>query len=169
MLASLIVVAWLLGGSPPQAGPHDGSGSQQDAPAITGLQARLFQNKKGDWSEDILAPGHRGTWNRVAGPAASTATLIVVEISGPPGGTYTGYFGPQSKYMVRLVAAPASGRGKPLLGQTQGIPVLSDEGKVYVPFLVHQTGCAPLRVTARLLGRTPGKPMEGSLNFACGE
>ena len=51
-------------------------------PAISGMRAHLFQNKKGEWSEDILAPQCGGLWNSIAGPNAANATLVIVEVSG---------------------------------------------------------------------------------------
>ena len=44
-----------------------------------------------------------------------------------------------------------------------------DRGKVFVPFLVYQSGCAQVRLTATIVGAVPGKPLERSLDFACGE
>ena len=53
------------------------------------MRAHLFQNKRGVISEDVLAkPG--GLANTIAGPDSANAALIVVEVSGAPGGTYTG-------------------------------------------------------------------------------
>jgi len=146
-----------------------GGNSQGSAPEISGMRAHLFQNKSAQLSQDILDPKYGGSWNIIAGPNSANATLVVVEVSGPPGGTYTGYFGPRTKYMVHLVAQELGRRPKALLDRTDAIPVLNDNGKVYVAFLVHPSGCAPVRLTATIVGARPSKPLERSLNFACGE
>jgi hypothetical protein len=151
----------------PVAGQASGAVAPSDGPTISGMRARLFRNKTGEWSEDILAPGYSGSWNSIAGPNAANATLVVVEVSGPPGGTFTGYFGPQTKYRVRLVAR--EGARKVLLDQAQTIPILNDQGRVSLAFLVHQAGCTPVRLTASIVGARPSKPLQRSLNFACGE
>ena len=150
------------------------SGPARDAPAsgapnVSSMRAHLFQNKSGQLSQDILDPKYGGSWNAIAGPNASDATLVVVEVSGSPGGTYTGFFGPKTKYAVRLVAREGGRRPKLLLDATRAIPVLNDDGKVYVAFFLNQGGCAPVRLTATTVGVGAGKPLERSLNFACGE
>jgi hypothetical protein len=154
---------------PPAIGAQTPAPSRAGSgPTISGVHAYLFHNKSGKVSDvDILGPTEPALWNTVAGADAAKSTLIVVEVSGPPSGTFTGYFGPETKYMVRLVAR--EGRTKLLLDQRQVIPVLSEQGKVSLAFLVHQSGCVPVRLTASLVGLRPGKPVERSLDFACGE
>ena len=138
------------------------------APTISAVRAHLFHNKSGKLSDvDLLGPTEPALWNTIAGPDAAKSTLVVIEVSGPPSGTFTGYFGPDTKYMVRLVAR--EGGAKVLLDQRQVIPVLSADGKVSLAFLLHQSGCRPVRLTASLVGLRPGKPVERSLDFACGE
>ena len=138
-------------------------------PAISGIRAHLFQNKTATLSDDVSNPKSAGLWNSIAGPNAANAVLVVVEVSGPPGGTYTGHFGPHTKYLVRLVAQETGRAPRRLLDQSQTIPVLSDRGQVYLGFLIHQDGCAPVRLTATIVGQHAGKPFGTSLSFACGE
>ena len=148
------------------------SGSTGDgaaAPAVGSMQAHLVQYKTGQLSDDALDPKNAGQWNSIAGPNASNATLVFVEVTGAPGGTYTGFFGPKTKYMVRLVARETGKSPKVLLDVTRPIPVLDDRGRTLVPFLVYQGGCAPVRLTATIVGATSGKPLDRSLAFACGE
>lgn len=138
-------------------------------PTISGVRAHLFQNKTATLSDDVTDPKSAGLWNSIAGPNAANAVLVVVEVSGPPGGTYTGHFGLHTKYMVRLVAQETGLTPRRLLDQSQTIPVLSDRGKIYLGFLIHQGGCAPVRLTATIIGPHAAKPLETSLSFACGE
>ena len=169
MIALALVIAFSL---VPHCGAAQTAGGspQVNAPAIGGMRAHLFQNKSAKFSdEDVLDPAYGGSWNTIAGPGAANATLVIVEVTGAPGGTYTGYFGPQSKYMVRFVAREGGAKPKALIDETRAIPVLNDAGKVYLAFLVHQGGCAPVRLTATIVGANAGKPLERSLNFACGE
>jgi len=138
-----------------------------DTPAISGVCAHLFQNKKGGWSEDVLAPQYGGSWNSIAGASAANATLVVVELSGAPGQAYANFASSGSKYAVRLVAR--EGRRKLLLDQTQTMPVLNDDGRVSLAFLLHQGGCVPVELTASIVGPRAPPPVQRSLNFACGE
>jgi hypothetical protein len=145
------------------------TGRAGNVPAISGMRAHLFQNKTGELSEDVLDTARKGSWNSIAGPNAANATLIVVEISGPSGGTFTGHFGPQTKSSVRLVARETGRTPRLLLDNVQVVPILTDQGKGYLAFLVHQSGCAPVRLTATIVGLGAGKAPERALNFACGE
>ncbi len=167
LIASLALAATSACAPSVVAGQAPGASTDGNVPAISGMRAHLFRNKTGEWSDDIFSPKHGGLWNSIAGPNSANATLVVVEVAGPPGGTYTGYFGPETKYGVRLVAR--EGLRKLLLDRTQTIPVLNDQGKVRLAFLLHQSGCAPVRLTASVVGARPSKPVERSLNFACGE
>ena len=94
---------------------------------------------------------------------------MILEVSGAPGGTYTGFFGPETKFSVRLVAQEPKRQPMSLLDRTQAIPVLNEQGKGYIPFLLYQSGCAPVRLTASVVGRQPSRPLERTLPFACGE
>src|SRR6185503_6040529 len=109
-------------------------------------------------------PQYRGGWNTVAGPNAANATVIVVEISGVPPEAA------RSKYAVKLVARETGRSVKLLLTSTQPVPLSNDQGKAYLPFLIHQTGCSAVQLTATLMtGQKPGKPIERTLTFSCGE
>ena len=140
-----------------------------DAPVISGMRAQLFEYKNAALSEDVLDPKFPGSWNSVAGPKAANATLVVVEVSGPAGGTFNGFFGPDTKYLVHLTAREGGKTPKLLLQASEVVPVLSTDGKAYLPFLVRQGGCAPVVLTAQLTGAQVGKPVERTLRFACGE
>ena len=116
----------------------------------------------------MLDPKFPGSWNSVAGPKAANATLVVVQVSGPAGGTFNGFFGPDTKY--RSPTAREGGKTPSLLPEaSEVVPVLSTDGKAYLPFLVRQGGCAPVVLTAQITGAQAGKPVERTLRFACGE
>jgi hypothetical protein len=138
------------------------------APAISQVRVHLFQNKTAAWSDDILDPKFGELWNTIAGPGASNAALVIIEVSGTAGATYSGFFGPSTKYAVRLVARDV-GRTAKAIDQSQTIPVLNDQGKGYLAFMFHQDGCKPVRLSATIVGLRAGKPVEKSLDFACGE
>jgi hypothetical protein len=137
-------------------------------PAISGMRAYLFHNKSGALSdEDILGPSKPALWNTVAGPDAAASTLVVIEVSGPAGAAFNGSVSPETRYVVRLVAREEP--GKVLLDQRQVIPVLGEEGKVSLAFLLHQNGCVPVRLTASIVGRRSAPSLQRSVYFACGE
>jgi hypothetical protein len=102
-------------------------------------------------------------WNTIIGGGqgggASSATLVVVEVSGQPGS----YAGESS---VELVVR---GEKKEVLRRRQSLDVLSSKGKGYVGFWLYDTGCDPLRVSAKLTGKTKSNPVEIEIPFRCGE
>lgn len=146
-----------------RAAERTGERDRQAPVTISGVHARLFENRSAEWSADLLAPDAAGPWNTVA---TANATLIVVEVSGPPGGTFNGFFGPRTRYAVRLVATE---RRRTLLDARQTLPVLNDQGKVSLVFLVHQGGCAPVHLAVSIDGAGHAPRWEGTLPFACGE
>jgi hypothetical protein len=141
--------------------------SAASAPVIRTMRAQLFLNKKGAWSNDVLAAGAADLRNSGAGPDASNTTLVVVEVGGQAGANYTGSLGTGTKYSVRLVAR--EGRDKTLLDQTQRIPVLDARGTVHLPFLLRQGGCSAVVLRASIVGAVASKPVERTLTFTCGE
>jgi len=168
-MKTLLLVATLTLAVPVASCAQTPAGTEPvDAPALSGMRAHLFENKTSKLSDDVLDAKDPGLWNIVAGARSANAALVVVEVSGPSGGTYTGHFGARTKYQVRLVATE-KGRARRLLDQSQVIPVLSAEGKVYLGFLIHPGGCAPVRLSASIVGPRASPRIEKSLNFACGE
>ena len=140
---------------------------QASGPTLSGMRAHLFENKTAQLSEDILDPKYRGAWNTIAGPNAANATLVIVEVSdvGPAAGAGRGGV---AKPAVHLVARETGRQPRTLVDRTQPIPGPNDQRKAFVPFLVYQGGCDPVRLTATLVGGR-GNPLERTLAFACGE
>ena len=145
---------------------RDRSGDTR-VPRVAAIRARLFLNKSSGWSDDMLASGAADLRNSNAGPDASNATLVIVEVSGEPGGNYTGYFGAATKYAVRLVAR--EGGAKSLLDESQLLPVLNAQGSIHLAFLLHQGGCEPVTLRVSVVGAVTGPPIERTLAFTCGE
>ncbi len=139
-------------------------------PSITALRAHLLENKTGRLSADILAAPAPGLWNSIAGPHAASSALVVVEINGQPSGAYSGRAGGLPGYRVRLVAIER-GRVRALLDAQQALPVLGEDGKVHVGFLIRPGGCAAIQLTATLIGpqAASAKPRRATVPMACGE
>jgi hypothetical protein len=168
VVKTLLLLAVLTALAPTTACTQASRTATRTVPKVLRVRAYLFENKTAKWSDDVLDPMYAGLINTVAGSDASNATLVVVQLSGEPGGTYTGHFGPDTKYVVRLVAREAE-RSAPLIDQSQVIPVLNAEGQVTVAFLLHQDGCKSIRLSATVVGIETSKPVEQSLNFICRE
>ena len=141
----------------------------RSGPTVAGMRVHLFRNKSATLSEDVLARDQQDLVNTKAGPESTNAALVVVEVAGPPGGTYTGFFGPKTHFRVRLVAQEQGRKPSRLLDQMQTIPVLDDKGRVFLGFWLMPGGCAPVVLTATIAELPSAKPMQKTLDYACGE
>ena len=139
--------------------------SQSVAPyQITDVRVHLFYSREGTFSGNLVGtPNMNSLWNTVIGAGqgggASSATLVVVEVSGKPGS----YAGESS------VDLSVRGEKKENLHRRQRLDVLSAKGKGYTGFWLYDTGCEPLRVSAKLDGKTKSGPVNIEIPFRCGE
>jgi hypothetical protein len=139
--------------------------SQSVAPyQITDVRVQLFYSREGTFSGNLVGtPNMNSLWNTVIGAGqgggASSATLVVVEVSGQPN-SYAG------KSSVDLAVR---GEKKEVLHRRQRLDVLSGKGKGYIGFWLYDTGCEPLRVSAKLVGKTKSSPVNVEIPFRCGE
>ena len=141
------------------------SGGQPNVPyQITDVRVHLFYSREGTFSANLVGTRNMNSlWNTIIGAGqaggASSATLVVVEVSGQPGS-----YGGESS--VELVVR---GTKKEILRRRQSLDVLSDKGKGYVGFWLYETGCEPLRTSAKLVGKTKSNPVSVEIPFRCGE
>lgn len=141
-----------------------------DAPTINEIRAHPFESKTGRMSSDLLAGPRTGLWNSYTGPQASSATLFVVAVQGRPGGAYTGQRDALPRYRLRLVVTEGP-RQRRLLDSQQVLPILGDDGKAFIPFLVTPGGCEAVHISATLIGpkNQASAPKSATLAMACGE
>ncbi len=135
----------------------------QSAPPyeITDIRGHLFYSETGTFSPTVI--GRTDLWNTIIGEGgsggASTAALIVIEVSGKPESFATG----------RRVRLTVSDDQKEIFRQDQAVSSLSAQGHAYVAFWLYDTGCAPLRLSAVLLGQPNRRQRPAKIPFACGE
>lgn len=142
--------------------------SAPPAPKVSALRLHLFENKSGHLSDNLLASPDPGLWNSIAGPHAASSAMVVVEVSGQPSAAYNGRAGGLPRYTVRLNASER-GRSRPLLDQQQPLPVLGENGKVYVAFMILPSGCTAVQLVASLVGPNAAPPVRAAVPMACGE
>lgn len=134
------------------------------APKITAIRAQLFYDATGTFSQDILAQKDLALWNTVIGEgsagAASTSTFVTVEISGrnlPVGAT-----------KVEITAT--GNKSRLIQRKVIGVDIYDERTKFVAPLWLHDTGCEPNKITARLIGASgAGSVMTKTIPFACGE
>lgn len=131
---------------------------------ITGIQAKLFYDSNGTFSRDVMAAPAFTFWNTVIGEgdaeAPSSATLVLVEVSGPGGTAGEG---------ARKVSLTVTAGKKVMLNRTSAIGLFTTEGKFYAAFWIYDTGCQPLKLTAKITGQSPVASKTATIPFACGE
>jgi hypothetical protein len=130
---------------------------------ISALRAQLFYSDRGTFSRDVLADTALALWNTPIGEGngggPSSSTLVVVEVSGAP----------ESYEADRSVELTAMAESRLLLRRTLPISGLNDRGRGYAGFLVYDTGCTPVRLSARIVGQTPAATRTAIIPFDCGE
>lgn len=131
---------------------------------IAAIQAKLFYDSNGTFSRDVLAAPKFTFWNTVIGEgdaeAPSSATLVVVEVQGEGGTAGDG---------ARKVNLTVTAGRRVLLNRTNSIGLFTTGGKFYAAFWVYDTGCQPLKLTAKIVGQMPALSKTATVPFACGE
>jgi hypothetical protein len=132
---------------------------------ITAIKALLFYDGTGTFSRDVLTKPDFSFWNTIIGEGdaegPSNSTLVLVEVTGSPS--------PNDPSPSRGVAFTATGGGKVLLKKTTHIGLFGDGGKFYAAFLLHDTGCQPIKLSARIIGQAQPSSVVKTIPFACGE
>ncbi|HEV2914035.1 MAG TPA: hypothetical protein VGX92_12205 [Pyrinomonadaceae bacterium] len=126
---------------------------------IKSMQARLFMSRDGSLGEDLFASDEaRILWN-IGVHYSSDSVLVIVEIAGPPD---------EREPYRRLALTATSGR-RVLLNGSVPIYNFFDDARYHAAFIVHGTGCEPVKLTARILGQRKPATMTRLINFQCGE
>lgn len=128
---------------------------------ISRVQARIFYNNTGAFSEDAIG-GNVDLWNSPFD--ASYSTLVIVELEGLPG------------YLKNNIRVELAARYVPFYREKGGIIVRqielirngSENGKSYAAFWLKNTGCNPVHLSARIVGRGQKRVRE-TISFGCGE
>jgi hypothetical protein len=130
------------------------------------MRAQLFYSDRGTFSRNILPePGSPPfeLFNVITGEGSAEgyaeATLVVVEVTGEP--RAASEFG-------RSVELTATVDGRVTLRQTVGLGSLSERGRFFAPFWLYDTGCRPVHLSARIVGRgQPSTPLRAEIPFLC--
>lgn len=141
------------------------SGFAQTNPTrIKAIRAQLFYEATGKFSEDLFSQKELSLWNTVIGEGssggASSSTLVTVEVTGknvPIGST-----------KVEVTATDDKNRqlGKKVIE----VSIYDARTIFYAPFWLYDTGCIPIKLSARLIGKGANAVIvRKTIPFACGE
>ncbi len=130
---------------------------------ITAVRAQLFYDTNGTFSSDVFAKKDFAFWNTIIGEGdaefPSSSTFVTVEVSGT-----------NNKGDLPRVELTATGnRGKLLIKKMIDVDLLG-RTQFYAPFWLYSTGCEPIILSAKLIGKNvSAKPLVKKIPFACGE
>ena len=144
----------------------EAAGKRTPPPApykITAIKALLFYDGTATFSRDVLAKPDFTFWNTVIGEGdaegPSSSTLVVVEVSGSSSDVSS----------TRQIEFTAIASGRVVLKRTTDIGLFGNGGKFYAAFWLYDTGCLPIKVSARILGQRQSSSLGKTIPFACGE
>lgn len=130
---------------------------------ISDLRAQLFFSDRGTFSDDLLKRKELVLWNTIIGAGdaggPSSATLIVVEVSGRPNSYPKG----------RKVELAVRTARKEVFRRRLDVGVLGPDGHAYVAFWLYDTGCESLEISTALLGQVESTRRVATIPFQCGE
>jgi hypothetical protein len=133
----------------------------QNNPQISAIQAKIYYNNTGTFSEDAIG-GKVDLWNSPFD--SSYSTLVLVEINNLP------------DYLPKDLRVELSARYIPFDSEKKNIFVRqfetirngTENGQAYAAFWLKKTGCHPVYLTARIVGRREQSVKE-TIKFGCGE
>lgn len=135
---------------------------------LAGMEAKLFFENTGKFSPDVLT-NEVNLWNTpIEGSAregASESMLVVVEIQSEG----EGFVPPNRRVQLtaRYRVADRSGYGKPAFFSKVMTINIGSDNKFFGAFWLYETGCHPVELNARILGRRGS--LRKTINMRCGE
>ena len=140
---------------------------------ITALKAMLFYDNKGTFSADVAdAEGRAFTvpsilWNTpiegASREGASTSVLVTVEVTGDQESPSTR----KSEFTARY--RPLGGSAREILARRLAPIYIREGGKYIAGFWLYDTGCHPVKLSARIIGQREASMMKRIIRFGCGE
>jgi hypothetical protein len=140
---------------------------------ISTIKAMLFYDGKGTFSRDVLAKPDFAFWNTIIGEGdaehPSDTTMVLVEVTGKPDSDeplrkieFTAAYQYYRKQVKRAVSIKR-------VVEIGSIGSIDKPGKSYIAFWLNNTGCYPVKITARIIGQAQPSTMSKTIPFACGE
>jgi hypothetical protein len=133
---------------------------------VLGIEARLFHNKTGTFSDNVLGTAAQGLQNVFAGEKSSVSTLIVVKLSlAEPKRAV-------NDAKVRLIARKQRFRqtgSTLLLDQVAELGAPNKEGVSYVGFWLQGTDCGSVNLKVIVTADKRSMSTTDSIAFQCGE
>lgn len=120
-------------------------------PSVVGLRIHLFCESSGEFTSDITAMSHIGSWNLATGeggaPCSSQAVLLVYIVEGEPNTSLDQH--PLTVVVTRRGATATRGAGE-TTRQSLQIGATNADGRAFVPLLLNNLACERVQVGAQL-------------------
>ena len=121
-----------------------------------------YKNVAGTFSPNIIDNDSLALWNVIIGEGdalgCSDQTLVVVEISGNP-----------KEFVQRQLSFNAIAEGKVLLDKKIKFAIIDHTGRYYAIYILYETGCHKIKLTAKIIGVKVESQMEKFINYQCGD
>ena len=137
----------------------------QGTAKITAIHAYLIYDHTQSFSEDILSVKDIPLWNTIIGEgyagAPSHSTFVVVEISGRD---------ISSTRDAKVNIITTDFKKAQIANVTRMFSMYGEYKKSYVSFVVPETGCSPITISAKLVGAGfDPNSLSKTIPFKCGE
>lgn len=147
----------------------------EGSPRVSGIQAKLFYERTGTFSPDVLHNPGFWLWNAPIGEGSakghSNATVVLVEVAREPGEVDSGQqLEFSAAYRVPVIDAGGRPELRDLrLEKTVGLCGAGPDGKCLLGFWLHDTGCTHVTLRAVISGQPAEASLEETILFECGE
>lgn len=140
---------------------------------ITAIKAMLYYEGNGTFSRDVLAKPDFALWNTIIGEgmaeAPSSTTMVLVEVTGKPNSDEplrkVEFIASYQYYRRPVTRKVAVNR----IVEIGSIGSFDKPDKSYIAFWLNNTGCDPVKITARIIGQSQPSTMSKVIPFECGE
>jgi hypothetical protein len=138
------------------------------------MKAMLFYENDGTFSPDVSEIEHQPfvvpslLWNNSMkggpGEGTSSSVLVTVEVTGE----YSYHRRPpQIEFTAKYV--PIYRNSGAIIVRKRAAITINANGKYIAGFWLYQTGCHPVKLSARIVGLSEGSTVRRVIRFGCGE
>ncbi len=130
---------------------------------LSAIEAYLYYSNTGTFSINIIDNKKFILWNVIIGEGSahgySNDTFIKILLKGKPGGY------PEGLKIVLTARTPL----ETLLERESSPGIFASDGKYYAGYWLYGTGCTPVEITVRLIGKDSEQKLTKTIPFECGE
>jgi hypothetical protein len=153
-----------------------GNRSRNQAPSlkITAMKAMLFWESNGTFSPDVSETESADftvpslLWNTPmgGGPREGTASSVLVTVEVTSAESYK-----HGRSQIEFTASyvPLDRASGAIIVRRRAAISINENGKYIAGFWLYQTGCHPVKLSARIVGQSRSTTVRRAIRFGCGE